>query len=337
MAVNFDPGRETIIIQPRRHLAILEGAVRARERLMEMRQIWLGPAIRRVRLRQAHRAGPTDESKASISSADSRLNNPSTKGASSTSIAAYASMNHRRVRSARRASYRGGWAASSGNTCHVEERPCSASSALATRSLNVRLCGGLHPKMAISYTFAMQPTSVTRLFIARNLPALSTANCGQCNHTRDKMTNPMKLGAVVAVLGLMVAPAFAQNAASHNTMSAPAAGHAGNTSGTVPSERNGVMTDNGEARTSKVVGSSVYNDKDENVGSINDLVIGKDGKVSAILSVGGFLGMGTKYVEVPYSNLAFGNTQNNSDNRVVLKGATKDSLKSQPAYSYYKP
>lgn len=147
------------------------------------------------------------------------------------------------------------------------------------------------------------------------------------------MKNLMKFGAVVIAAGLVTAPAFAQ---THNTMAAPAAGHPGNTSGTVPSERNGVMTDNGEARTSKIVGSSVYNDHDENVGSINDLVIGKDGKVSAILSVGGFLGMGTKYVEVPYSNLTFGNTQNNSDNRVVLKGATKDSLKSQQAYNYYK-
>jgi hypothetical protein len=54
------------------------------------------------------------------------------------------------------------------------------------------------------------------------------------------------------------------------------------------------------------------------------------------LSVGGFLGMGSKYVEVPYSNLTFGNTQRDSDNRVVLKGATKESLQSTPGYNYYK-
>jgi hypothetical protein len=58
--------------------------------------------------------------------------------------------------------------------------------------------------------------------------------------------------------------------------------------------------------------------------------------MSAVLSVGGFLGMGTRYVEVPYSDLTFGNTQRDSDNRVVLKGATKESLKAQPAYNYYK-
>jgi sporulation protein YlmC with PRC-barrel domain len=150
------------------------------------------------------------------------------------------------------------------------------------------------------------------------------------------MKNVAKFGAFVIVAGLSAAPAMAQTGATHNTMNAPATGHTGNMANTAPSDRNGVMTDNGEARASKVVGSSVYNDHDENVGSINDLVIAKDGKVSAILSVGGFLGMGTKYVEVPYSNLTFGNTQSSSDNRVVLMGATKDSLKSHAAYSYYK-
>jgi ribosomal 30S subunit maturation factor RimM len=96
------------------------------------------------------------------------------------------------------------------------------------------------------------------------------------------------------------------------------------------------MTQKGDARASKVIGSSVYNDQDVKVGSIDDLLVGKDGKISAVLSVGGFLGMGTKYVEVPYSELVFGNTQKDSENRVVLKGATKASLESQAAYTYYK-
>jgi hypothetical protein len=96
------------------------------------------------------------------------------------------------------------------------------------------------------------------------------------------------------------------------------------------------MTQMGDARASKVIGSSVYNDHDEKVGSIDDLLVAKDGRIGAVLSVGGFLGMGTKYVEVPYSELVFGNTQKDSDNRVVLKGATKESLKTQAEYTYYK-
>jgi len=149
------------------------------------------------------------------------------------------------------------------------------------------------------------------------------------------MKHSLTVGALTLVAALAAAPAMAQPA-THSTTTAPATGRTGDITSTTPADRNPVMTQTGDARASKVIGSSVYNDHDEKVGSIDDLVIGKDGRMSAVLSVGGFLGMGTKYVEVPYSDLTFGNTQRDSDNRVVLKGATKESLKTQPAYTYYK-
>jgi len=150
----------------------------------------------------------------------------------------------------------------------------------------------------------------------------------------DRMKYSLTTGALMLAATLAVAPAMAQPA-SHNTTMAPATGRTGDVSNTNPNDRNPAMTQMGDARASKVIGSSVYNDHDEKVGSIDDLLIGKDGKMNAVLSVGGFLGMGTKYVEVPYADLTFGNTQRDSDNRVVLKGATKESLKTQPAYNYY--
>jgi sporulation protein YlmC with PRC-barrel domain len=149
------------------------------------------------------------------------------------------------------------------------------------------------------------------------------------------LKNSLTLAAFGLAAALAMGPAMAQSA-NHATGTAPATGYTGNTANTAPNDRNPVMTQNGEARTSKVVGSSVYNDHDEKVGSIDDLVIDKEGHINAILSVGGFLGMGSKYVEVPYANLTFGNTQRDSDNRVVLKGATKESLKSDPGFNYYK-
>ena|ERR1700722_9486344 len=148
------------------------------------------------------------------------------------------------------------------------------------------------------------------------------------------MKQSLTLGALTLAVALAAAPAMAQNAATHSTTTAPATGRTGNTVDTNPNDRNPVMTQMGDARASKVIGSSVYNDHDEKVGSIDDILIGSDGKLSAVLSVGGFLGMGTKYVEVAYSDLTFGNTQRDSENRVVLRGATKESLKSQPAYTY---
>ncbi|MGL1733462.1 PRC-barrel domain-containing protein, partial [Vibrio parahaemolyticus] len=74
-------------------------------------------------------------------------------------------------------------------------------------------------------------------------------------------------------------------------------------------------------RTSKVVGSTVVNENKDTVGTIDDLIVTPNAKVPfAVLSVGGFLGMGTKYVVVPFSDLKV------ADKQMVLPGATKDSL-----------
>jgi hypothetical protein len=82
-------------------------------------------------------------------------------------------------------------------------------------------------------------------------------------------------------------------------------------------------------RTSKVVGSTVVNEANETVGTIDDLIVTPGDKVPfAVLSVGGFLGMGTKYVVVPYSALVV------RDKRMMLPGATKESLKSLPEFKY---
>jgi PRC-barrel domain len=84
-------------------------------------------------------------------------------------------------------------------------------------------------------------------------------------------------------------------------------------------------------RASKVVGSSVVNEANETIGKIDDLLVTRDGKEPyAVLSIGGFLGMGTHMVVVRYDSLKF------ADNRIVLPGGTKDGLKMLPAFQYSK-
>jgi sporulation protein YlmC with PRC-barrel domain len=62
----------------------------------------------------------------------------------------------------------------------------------------------------------------------------------------------------------------------------------------------------GNWRASKVVGLSVYNDNNESIGSINELLTDKSGKIQAIvIGVGGFLGVGTHLVAVPYEKVKF--------------------------------
>jgi sporulation protein YlmC with PRC-barrel domain len=64
----------------------------------------------------------------------------------------------------------------------------------------------------------------------------------------------------------------------------------------------------GDWRASKVVGLKVYNDNNESVGSINDLLMDKGGSIKAVvLGVGGFLGMGEHLVAVPLDKVKFVN------------------------------
>jgi hypothetical protein len=62
----------------------------------------------------------------------------------------------------------------------------------------------------------------------------------------------------------------------------------------------------GDWRASKVIGLNVYNSQNENVGSINDLLTDKSGNIkAAVISVGGFLGMGARLVAVPFDKMKF--------------------------------
>jgi sporulation protein YlmC with PRC-barrel domain len=64
----------------------------------------------------------------------------------------------------------------------------------------------------------------------------------------------------------------------------------------------------GDWRASKVVGLNVYNDSNESIGSINDLLTDKGGNIKGVvIGVGGFLGVGTHLVAVPYDKIKFVN------------------------------
>ncbi len=64
----------------------------------------------------------------------------------------------------------------------------------------------------------------------------------------------------------------------------------------------------GNWRASKLVGLSVYNDNNESLGSINDLLMDKDGNIKGVvLGVGGFLGVGEHLVAVPFDKIKFVN------------------------------
>jgi len=78
-----------------------------------------------------------------------------------------------------------------------------------------------------------------------------------------------------------------------------------------------------------VLGQAVYNEKDEKVGSVDDIIITPDKAVSyAIVGTGGFLGLAKHDVAIPVSQLKL------VDKKLVLPGATKEALKAIPEFQY---
>ena len=81
-------------------------------------------------------------------------------------------------------------------------------------------------------------------------------------------------------------------------------------------------------RASKVMVRRV-NDANDTVGKVDDIIIGQDGKSPfVVLSVGGFLGVGTKLVVLPYEQLKA------VEGKMLMPGATKDALKALPEFKY---
>jgi sporulation protein YlmC with PRC-barrel domain len=90
------------------------------------------------------------------------------------------------------------------------------------------------------------------------------------------------------------------------------------------------FTANHQVRVSKVVGDSVYNDQNQSIGSVDDVLMSDNDHRAdtVIISVGGFLGMGSKLVSVPFDQLKIEN------DKIVMPGATKASLEGMPEYHY---
>ena len=82
-------------------------------------------------------------------------------------------------------------------------------------------------------------------------------------------------------------------------------------------------------RASKIIGSSVVNAAGDTVGKVDEIIIGPDGKAPfVVLSVGGFLGVGDRLIALPYEQMR------TDGKKIMLPGATKDSLKALPEFKY---
>jgi len=130
------------------------------------------------------------------------------------------------------------------------------------------------------------------------------------------------------------------------------------TTNKVESATASTVSHQGQWRSSKLIGVDVYNEANEKLGDIAELIIGKNGNVEqVILGVGGFLGIGEKNVAVSFDKLKWVNepvptttgtstTTTTTTTRPVRSAgeqwypdhavidATKDQLKAMTAFKY---
>ena len=100
----------------------------------------------------------------------------------------------------------------------------------------------------------------------------------------------------VAASALLASVAFAQSPSATTDRATTAA----------PAAASDTSSFRGSWRTSKLVGLNVYNDSNESIGSVNDLLTDKSGDIKAVvIGVGGFLGIGEHLVAVPLDKVKF--------------------------------
>ena len=114
-------------------------------------------------------------------------------------------------------------------------------------------------------------------------------------------------------------------------LTAPTISHAQVAGSTLVGVSDAEMRDvtSGWSAKRQILGQPVFNDKDERVGSIDDIIIAPDKAVSyAIINAGGFTGLTKHDVAIPVSQLKL------ADNKLVLAGATKEALRASPPFEY---
>jgi sporulation protein YlmC with PRC-barrel domain len=131
----------------------------------------------------------------------------------------------------------------------------------------------------------------------------------------ENMSNATKTAIFAAIIAAAAPGAYAQTRAVPET-------HVAVTSHIIQSD---------EIRASKMMGSTVYDLENRNIGSVKDLVLNKDGQVDAVvLDVGSFLGMGGKYVAIPISDIK-------TDNNRLTLDRTKEQLQAMASYQLENP
>jgi sporulation protein YlmC with PRC-barrel domain len=132
----------------------------------------------------------------------------------------------------------------------------------------------------------------------------------------EAIVSKSTIAAMIAALSLTAPLAFAQDFGTpHSQASRPA--HLLTAALTAQS---------GELRASQMIGSTVYDVQNRNIGSVKDIVLDREGKVAGVIvDVGAFLGAGGKYVAVSLNDFR-------TDNDRLTLNRTKEQLQAAQSY-----
>lgn len=100
--------------------------------------------------------------------------------------------------------------------------------------------------------------------------------------------------------------------------------------GMADGERTAEALEGNEAATDQAARQTAMMDNFDNVGDVNDVVMGRDGQAEAVvIGVGGFLGIGEKNVAVDFDKLSW--VERNGE-RWLMISATREELESAPSF-----
>jgi sporulation protein YlmC with PRC-barrel domain len=151
------------------------------------------------------------------------------------------------------------------------------------------------------------------------------------------MHSHMRSGFIIAtaVASLMSSAAFAQTPAPKIVATEPAA-----TATTLTPTTWMTQEVAGQWRTSKMVGLNVYNNNNEKIGDISELIVDRTGKLeAAVIGVGGFLGLGQRDVAVPYAQIGWAyrpvvSSNTSTGSAPITTGAGSTAVRSDDPRSY---
>jgi len=154
-----------------------------------------------------------------------------------------------------------------------------------------------------------------------------------------------KLMVSTALSAVLATAAFAQSTSPPSSSSPPpaqASSPANETSGKMNNETSGKMNFVSSQKpdqwlASKFKGTNVVGSDNQKIGDVSDILFDKSGKVEAfVISVGGFLGVGSKEVALAPSSFDVVPGQNGSADQLKL-AATKEQLKDAQNFARYEP